>query len=83
MDQCKEYGVQELLELAHKYKCLRIKTGPIEVELSPAAFSTPGTAPELLDLNGGEKVPTPEEFMFMAGLQVESEDQDGAVKAKG
>jgi hypothetical protein len=66
----KEYTVQELLDLAHKYKCARIKVGPIELELSPAAFGEPA------DLKtGGEKIPSPEEFMFMAGLQVEQEER--------
>ena len=75
MTERKEYTVQELLELAHKYKCTRIKTGPLEIELSPSAFAPTGGG-EMLDL--GEPVPTAEEFQFMAGLQLEKPDSDGS-----
>lgn len=69
------YTVEQLLELALRFKALRIKTGPLEIELSPQAFEpTPAPAVQDAEPPDFERVPTPEEFLYMSGLQVAPEE---------
>lgn len=62
--------IAELLELAHKHRALHIKAGPLEVTLHPSAFELT-TSP---DSSPGEQMPTEEDFLFMAGLQLEKSE---------
>lgn len=74
----KEYTVEELLELAHKHRALHIKVGPLEVQLSPAAFDSGATAIKANEAallpEAFRKMPTPEEFMFLHAPLVEADE---------
>ena len=65
------YTVEQLLELAHKFKATHIKVGPLEIELSASAFGDAAESGTQANPDA-EKVPTEQEFLFMAGLQLET-----------
>ena len=62
-----EYTAEQLLQLAHKYRATRIKTGPLEVEVHPSAFQL-ATEAELpggpIGLEGSQ--PTDDELLHMS-----------------
>jgi hypothetical protein len=73
----RRYTVEQLLELAHKYRALHIKCGPLEVQLAPNAFGVaeqniPGSP---IGLESG--APTDSELMFYSsGLEYDETAPD-------
>lgn len=61
--QKRERDLEEILDLMVRMKCLRVKLGGLEVELSPEAFApaiNPAAQPP------SEREPTDEELLFMS-----------------
>lgn len=73
------YELKELLELMKIHKILTLKMGGLELELHPSAFESQEVAvqegaPKVED-EEFSRVPTAEEFLFMAGLNFEAPDE--------
>ena len=70
--------------LAHKFKCVHvratIRNSEVEFSIDPRASAAPVAPPsarqdvEFVELGPEEKVPSPEEMLFMAGADLVEDD---------
>jgi hypothetical protein len=71
----KQYSVQELLDLAVRYRATHIKVGPLEIELAESAFGPTQSTPVPTAESDKDKMPSEQDFLFLSGAQLEPLDE--------